>query len=374
MRNLWIKICRLYHNHWWLGPLTIFLLWRLGLEIIGRTTLAFTAPVLNPWPADPNPPLWARWDSGWYSSILTYGYQLREKAMSNVTFFPLYPLLWKIIWLMTKLPRLVAGVLASNLAALGFCLIFFRWVQEQWNTNTAQRALVAILIFPASFFLIAAYSESTFILLVALAFLLAYRKQWLGASIAAALASAARPVGIMLWPTLLVWAVLEEAPLKNWRQFMPITVLPPLGLAAFSYYLWLHLGQPLAWLHGQAEAGRQLASPFPLLLAYTQNIILRSQLWARHLGETASLIFAVVVLPKAWRLKVAYGVFVVLSLLPPLLTNTLASLPRFTLMLLPLFVAVAQTKNRWLYLSYVVIATPLLIFNLSQYVTWQYAG
>src|SRR4051812_3898656 len=34
---------------------------------------------------------WARWDSGWYMTIVEHGYQPRRGSQSNLAFFPLYP-------------------------------------------------------------------------------------------------------------------------------------------------------------------------------------------------------------------------------------------------------------------------------------------
>lgn len=374
VRELGNKIRRLYQQHWWLTPLTYFLIWRLGIELVGRTTLIFTSSVLNPWPADQHPPLWARWDSGWYSAILSYGYQLRQGAMSNVTFFPVYPLLWKAAWVLTNLPRLAAGVLTANIMAAVASVTFYRWAWVAHGTTIARRALALLLIFPASFFLAAAYSESTFIFLLALALLAAERKRWVVAAFVAALTSAARPVGIALWPALLVmwWYATGNHRQKGTGALL--TLLPPLGLVAFSLYLWHVTGDPLAWLHGQAMAARGYVFPLKLLASYAHNVLTGGEFWLLHLGELAALGFAAVLLPKLWRANRGQAVLVLGLLLPPIFTNTLASYPRFTLVALPLFVVLAQLKHRWLTWAYAAASLPLLAFGVYRFVTWRWAG
>jgi hypothetical protein len=374
MFRLLLKLRELYQNHWWLAPLTMIIFWRVGLEIIGRSTLAFTTPVLNPWPADPNPPLWARWDSGWYSAILSYGYQLRAGMMSNVTFFPLYPLLWKIVWLVSGLPRLAAGVLTANLLTIAGTIATYRWAQVTYGNTTAQRTLAWLLIFPTSFFLAAAYSESTLVLLVALTLLAAERRQWLLAALVAALASAARPVGIALWPALItMWWQATKSP-RPWRSGIAVLLLPPVGLTAFSAYLWYATGDSLAWLHGQAMAARGYVFPLRLLAAYMRNVATLGELWLTHLGELAALGFAAALLPRLWRQNRGHAVLVLGLLAPPLFTNTLTSFPRFTLVALPLFATLAQTKQRWLTWTYAAISLPLLAFGVYCFVTWWWAG
>lgn len=373
MLKNWKKVCQLYQDYWWLTPLTIFVVWRIFLEIVGRTTLAVTTPIINPWPADPHPPIWARWDSGWYSSILSYGYQLRAGLMSNVTFFPLYPLLWKLTWLFTGLPRLVSGVLFANLASAGAVVIFYRWVQVVRDTVTARRALGLLLIFPTSFFLTAAYSESTFILLMATMLLAAEKRCWLVAAIAAALASATRPIGIALWPALFaIWWQTDTH--KNWRTGLVLTFLPPLGLLVFSAYLWQVVGDPFAWLHGQAMAGRGYMFPAKLLASYAHNVLRGGELWATHLGELVALGFATLLFPRLWRQSHGQAILALGLLLPPIFTNTLTSFPRFTLVVLPLFTTLAQIKKRWVIWVYSILSIPLLVLGTYCFVTWRWSG
>ncbi len=359
-------------KHWWLEPLIIFIIWRVLMELIGRIALDQIDYLPQPWPHDPLPPLWARWDTGWYSSILTSGYHLREGIMSNVTFFPVYPLIWKIFWLMLPISRLAAGILTSNLITLIGCLVIYRWLKEVYSEKTARLSLIALLAWPASVSLVAAYSESVFILLTALTFWLAHKQKWFVASTMALLASATRPLGIVLWPTLfMLWRQRESN--KKLTNAWPVVLLPPLGLIIFSLYLWQQTGDSLAWLNAQHLAGRSLAWPWPLLKAYWDNIIHLGNLWLLHLEELLVLIFALLLLPATTRLNKAFGIFTVFSLLPPLFTNTLTSFPRFVLVIIPIFIVIASIKQRWLYWIYLILCLPWLVWNIINFVTWQSA-
>ena len=42
------------------------------------------------------------WDSQWFGSVFTLGYQYNPAAQSNIAFFPLYPLVTKIVSLFTE--------------------------------------------------------------------------------------------------------------------------------------------------------------------------------------------------------------------------------------------------------------------------------
>jgi len=377
MPATWTKLIHSPKQQWWFNPLLIFVTWRLLVEIIGRLALHYLTPALNPWPLDPQPPLWARWDSGWYSAIVAAGYSLKNYAMSNVTFFPLYPLLWKLVWWLSPWSRFASGVLTANLAALSFSLIFFHWVQNRYHTAQAQKALIILLAFPTSFFLISAYSESLFMLLVVIVFLLADKKQWAEAALVAGLASAARPVGLSLWPTLIYLYYTTQSSqtnqLVNLKNQLAVWLLPPIGLAAFSGYLWWQLNEPWAWAVNQQLAGRIFTWPWHTLTAYFFNIVNRGDLWLTHLSEAAALLFVSLLLPAVWRLNKGYLIFIVTSLLPALFSGTLGSLPRFVLALPPLFVIMAQVTKpwRWLYLS---LSLPLLALAIIRFVTWRWVS
>lgn len=374
MSSFQTKFIELNKKYYWLTPLAIFLLWRLSLELIGRIILTTASPIPQPWPADPWPPLWARWDSGWYSNILSYGYQLHAGLMSNVTFFPLFPLLWKGAWWLTHVSRLAAGVLTANIIAAGACVAFWLWIKTEYNSSRATLSLIALLAFPSSLFLIAAYSESTLFFCITLSLWASQNKRWGWSAVAAAFASAARPVGILLWPVLLWrWYKRTNHETRTTKQFALLTLLPLLGLILFSLYLWYHVGDPLAWLHAQTYAGRGLASPLTLLSAYVHNIVTLDVFWGRHLAELAALVFIIVLLPAIKRLGTEHLLLVVLNLLPPLFSNTLTSLPRFLIVVPSIFLAISSKKPHW-FITYLIISIPLLVLSISQFVTWQWAG
>ncbi|MFA4818762.1 MAG: hypothetical protein WC621_02900 [Patescibacteria group bacterium] len=170
MVNFFYKLKSLLNKYWWLTPLLFFLLWRISIEIVARLANFYLTPPINPWPWEQQAPLLARWDSGWYASIVDHSYWFKTDAMSNVTFFPLYPLLWKITKLVTNLRSLLAGVVIANAMALLFSLVFWRWLDQKYSRLTANYSLITLLAFPTSFFMVSAYSESTLLLLSALTF------------------------------------------------------------------------------------------------------------------------------------------------------------------------------------------------------------
>lgn len=371
------KYFTLAYNQWWFKPLVIFIIWRVGLELIALLAFNTGGHPISAWPAILEPPLWARWDSGWYNDIVHHNYVSRLNSMGNTTFFPLFPLLWYIVEKILQTPPMVAGLIVANTMTLASFLTLWRWLYKKYGDTTAFQSLLALAFFPTSFFLISAYSESTLLFLSILTFKYLDENKFTQAGLVAGLASAARPIGILLWPVF-AWywwrSLTGTITHKIFNLKNLILILPALGVLFFSLYLWQHTGSPLIWLTAQSQAGREFINPLKLLGSYVLNIINLGSLWPRHLAELTSLIFLVILLPKMWQLNKIYVLFAGLNLLPSLLSGTLVSLPRFVLIIVPLFIVLGQIKNTKLYYAYLSGALLLLFISINQFINWNWAG
>src|ERR1700736_1066306 len=110
-------------------------------------------------------------DGFWFENIVDRGYQtivppINHKVMevSNVAFFPAYPVLASLIQSVVRIDTEAALPLAAQLAAWGFWIYFFLFC-ERWKLSNTLRffGALAIVAHPAAFFLIAGYSESLFL-------------------------------------------------------------------------------------------------------------------------------------------------------------------------------------------------------------------
>jgi mannosyltransferase PIG-V len=196
-----------------------------------------------------NPSLvsWVRWDAAWYLSVAEHGYSFDPVGPSNVAFFPLLPLLIKGVATLTD-NVVVAGLLVTNLAALGAILALWRWVRVEAGPGAAERAVLWLLVYPFSFFLHSIYAESLFFLLATLALDASARRRRLAAGLWGGLAAATRPMGVFLSPAL-AWGLW-----RDWRTDQRLhprdaiaVFLPAAGLGAYAGYLWVAVGDPLAF-------------------------------------------------------------------------------------------------------------------------------
>jgi hypothetical protein len=113
----------------------------------------------------------AQHDSFWFANIIDRGYgtivpPISHKVMevSNTAFFPAYPLLAAALRYALGLDTENALLLTAQLAAWGFWTYVFLFCQR-WAVPPSWQLLGALLIVahPAAFYLVAAYSESLFL-------------------------------------------------------------------------------------------------------------------------------------------------------------------------------------------------------------------
>ncbi|MDQ6625888.1 MAG: hypothetical protein M3Y69_07095 [Verrucomicrobiota bacterium] len=111
-------------------------------------------------------------DSYWFANIIERGYDsilppITRKMMevSNVAFFPAYPTIAGAVHKWGGLSIYDAMLVTAQLAAWGFWSYFFLFC-DRWNIRPLRQfcGALAIAAHPTAFFLIAAYSESLFLM------------------------------------------------------------------------------------------------------------------------------------------------------------------------------------------------------------------
>src|SRR6266853_3587526 len=111
-------------------------------------------------------------DSYWFMNIIDRGYQTivppidhKEIEVSNVAFFPAYPAIAALLRNAFNISTGMALLIAAQLAAWGFWTYFFLFCRR-WKVARSLQICGTLLILanPAAFFLVAAYSESLFLM------------------------------------------------------------------------------------------------------------------------------------------------------------------------------------------------------------------
>lgn len=327
---------------------------------------------------------WYRWDSGHFTNIATSGYQ----GLWQTAFFPLYPLLEHGLALLVRNP-FIAGLIISNLAALGAFMILYRLVAEDFNTDRAWRTVFYLAVFPTAFFLVAAYDESLFLLFALFSFYQMRRGRWWLAGLASLFAILTRSSAV----ALLVPFGYEYARQHHfhWRKIR-LDVLGGLGtfvgLGSYSLYCYLRFHDPLAFSHAQVAGGwdRTLRGPWTVFarsLSIVRHNPLISFISLHTVFDMGAVLLILSLLVLAWfgRWKFSpeywsyalYGCVICLFslLFPDGGGYTTAGLSRYMLEVTPAFVvlaAVIGAKRNW-NMYYLTLSLPLLAFLLLQWLT-----
>lgn len=222
-------------------PFFIFIFSRIAIFLLGGVFIS-----LFPFKNHPSfLTAFSQWDGQWYLRILKDGYWYKgSEVQSPVAFFPLYPLLGKILTYFGFSPEL-ALFLVSNFSCLGFFVFFWQLTKEEFGEKVANKALFYYAVSPLSFIFSSLYTESLFLFLVSLFFYFLKRKEFLKASLMAGLASATRPFGIFLVFPLFFIFIKER--IKIWK-ILTYLLISSFGLITYSTYLYFKLGEIMPFL------------------------------------------------------------------------------------------------------------------------------
>ena len=354
----------------------IFIAWRLILF-----TIAYLSPSLIPEIKQTYPYRYVLIDSGLSYWIWSFGnfdgvhyLRLAQEGYTNLqftqAFFPVYPILIKLVSFVTVGNFLIAGLLISNISFFFALLLFYKLIREQYNQNIALWSSIFLISFPTSFFFGSVYSEGLFFLLIIGSFYLLELKKILLASVVGAFASATRLVGVFLAPALIrgnyLWSLL------------PLLIIP-IGLVGYSIYLQVEFGDPLYFLTAQNVWGQERSTQIVLLpqvfFRYLKILLTSSGLpLLTSVFELTATVFAIVVLILATKkVQREWLIFSWIAVITPTLTGTLASMPRYILIAFPIYIVLAQIKSTVikfviLAIFIVLLATTTLLFTRGYWV------
>ena len=316
--------------------------------------------------------IFAHWDSGWYFSIIKNGYQAPAQwgiSYSNMAFFPLYPYLVKSLgWFGLDLPNgyyILVGLILSNLCFLASATLLYKLIVGPlgFRHATAQRSLILLFVFPASFFFSSFYPESLFLFLALAAFILALQEKWLLAGICMALAILARPQGVVL-AFALAWLYMEQ---RHWklqaiRPNILWFALTPLALLLHFYTLYLKSGHLFAYFDATKAWGGVDAGIFQNPLQNLQG----PSLDVFKIDFILIILFLICSIYILWKWPVkAYGVFALIMCVMPLATGLLVSMSRELVVIFPIFILLGEKLKRregYLFLQAAWFALQIIYF------------
>lgn len=353
--------------------LLLIILTRTGLAIVGLVALALlpmSSRHLELLPDFPALQMWAQWDAGHYVSIAVHGYQAPGAPFSNVTFFPLYPWLIRLVALpfgpLTEQGAALAGLLVSNVALLVGLLYLVALLARDFSLSLARRTVLYTLVFPSTLFLSSVYAEPLFLATAAASLYHAREGEWYRAGLAGGLAALTRPFGILLVLPLLIELYRRRAPARSW----PAVALVPAGLAVFFAFLWWQFGDPLAYMTAGRSWGRGFHWPWETLAGYIGGPLVMFD-WPYAWLDLVSMAIIVGLTVAGLRLlPVSYSAYTVAGVLLALSTGVAwFSAARHALALFPLIVVLALLAQRrafnWAWLAVSVLLAAVFVARVA---------
>lgn len=317
--------------------------------------------------------VWGRWDAVHYLNIATQGYQGTDMA-----FFPLYPLLIRIFGTLAG-NHLIAGLLISNASFFFGLLFLYKLLEHEYDRAVARRAIFYVSIFPTAVYFTAVYTESLFFMLTVASFYYMRSRHWWAAGTLGCLAALTRVEGVILIvPFVIEWMTQdrETSPRAIYDLFAGGLIV--FGLAIYMAYLWVLRADPLYFSHVQIHWNRHLAPPWVSLANAFGKLThgAGALVVANQSLEIAFTLLMIAVLLGGWhRLRPSYIAYMALSILVPMSTSNLMSMPRFALVLFPMFAILARWGERpWVNNVILAFSLPLLGLFTVLFADWYWVA
>ena len=299
-------------------------------------------------------------DAGWYQQIAAEGYRTpvdgdlghwhgADIHQTEWAFFPLYP--WavratvQITGSSTADSMLLLGALLSGLLAL-LALRFFTVLK---GTAVAFWGVMALLLQPFGIYFHLGMTEALFLCALLGAFYSVARHSSMGLAVCSTALVLTRPNGLFLLPVLLVYAVevdgariddIWRKPYRWLKRSWPLA-FPVMAFAAYGVFQWDRTGDPFAFSSAQAGWGRSFTWPF---MGFFNGGDIATQFDSWY---TLALFALAIAVRK--KLPLSFNLLIAVSILLPLCSGSVASMPRFSTVLFPLFLLAGDVmaRSRW---------------------------
>ncbi len=290
--------------------------------------------------------VWNRWDAPHYLYLAEHGYQAAGEHRWFLAFFPLFP--WLIRSFAPWFGFLGAALVIATISSLALAVVLRR-LAELDGEGLGEPTVWFLFIFPTAYFLHVGYTESLFLLLSVGAFLAARHRAWWVVGLLAFLASLTRMNGLVLVPALGLEAWQEY---RRERRFDARWLWIGTALLGIGVYLVLNQvvgGDPLRFLDLQREHWyRRFAWPWSGVAHSLDSLHWRGPADSVmvSLMEPVFVVVGLVATIAAWfRLRVSYAVWMTGNWLMSCSQTFVFGVPRFTMLLFPMFILMAQATR-----------------------------
>ena len=202
-------------------------------------------------------PLWIHWDTRHYIGIAESGYTAVGDERLRLVFFPLYPLLMRLLSPLTGGDVFYAGLLISLVCSALSAGLLYDLAFVVYGRRTTKTACAYFLLSPLSVFLCCAYTEALFLCLTLGAFVLFRRGHPWWAALCGMLSALTRMPGVIVAGLFILAAIGRYGKrCLRVRDVLACALQVALvfsGLFAYWAINWLVTGDPLMYMTYQRE-------------------------------------------------------------------------------------------------------------------------
>lgn len=319
--------------------------WRLALQVLLVISPSFW--VLNEtflgggttYLSNPGFWAWGNFDGEHYLAIAQGGY-----LPLTYFYFPLYPMMASIVASLfghSQIVIMFSLLLVSHISFAIGIIGYYKLAKLEFNQKVAALSVVALLLFPTSFYFAAAYTESLYFALSVWAFYFMRKKRWIVAGLVSGTTTAVRIVGIALYGALLV----------NLRKFTIRKLLALFisiyGIVLYTLYVWEATGNPLEFVSSVGIFGDQRSSSLVLLPQVFYRYIFKilpvveysyfPVFFTTWLEFGVAMFFLALLVWGYFQLKKDIWFYSLIAYIIPTLSGSFSSFPRYVLAAFPLF-------------------------------------
>ena len=211
-------------------------------------------------------------DGPFFLHIAEFGYT----RYSLTPFFPLLPILMRLLHNFTQLSFETCGFIIVNVFYWFAVIIFYKLLIEKMELNISRKALWLLALFPPAFFFNVLYTESLTLFTTILFFYFLNRNNWYKAMVSGFFAGIAHTLGVILAPAGLWYLVAKRKEISFasfWIRFSSLGIIGA-GLLAYMVFLQCHFHNPLSFLLAEKLWGRTPTIPVISVLINFKNFII----------------------------------------------------------------------------------------------------
>jgi hypothetical protein len=309
-------------------------------------------------------------DSYHYLYIAQHWYDSNpiDDQYNFIVFFPLYPILIKLITFDFSYVNLSA-LIVSNVSSVIALFYLFKLAKLDFDDGVAQKAVLFLSIFPTAYFMSVPYTEGLFLGLTIACLYYARLGKWPIAGFLGFLAALTRLGGLLMLPVLLV----ESLHQKGWKPRNIVNVnlfWICLAIAGFLIYLGINYrvtGDAFMFVTIERVHWYSTLNPlsgFTNAISYAQHAVYPNSL----LLGFAPLAFAVfglamTILGVIRRLRPSYLVCMLLSWMLAIAYSFWISPPRYVMAMFPMFILMGMlTRKKAVNIAITIFSAVLLCY------------